>query len=76
LRNHLEIETGGSFSAWLANGEAAGVYDSGWAGVSIGRDCGGRRGVEALATGAVPVVEDFGGPLAYIVHPEGRVKGS
>lgn len=76
-RNHLEqlvkslgIEKNVVFCGWVSHAEVLGRLRS--ADVLVFpsvRDFGGGVVFEALATGTVPVVADFGGP-GDIVHPE------
>ena len=69
LARSLDIERGVSFRGWLAHSEALNCMRSADVFVfpSV-RDNGAGVVFEALATGAVPVVADFGGP-GDIVHP-------
>jgi glycosyltransferase involved in cell wall biosynthesis len=70
LVRSLEIEKAVCFCGWLSHPEALSRLRSSDALVfpSV-RDNGAGIVFEALATGAVPVVADFGGP-GDIVHPE------
>jgi glycosyltransferase involved in cell wall biosynthesis len=70
LAKSLGIEKAVSFCGWVSHGEALMRLRS--ADVMVFpsvRDFGGGVVFEALATGAVPVVVDFGGP-GDIVHPD------
>jgi glycosyltransferase involved in cell wall biosynthesis len=70
LARSLEIETAVSFCGWLSHEEVLMRLRS--ADVMVFpslRDNGAGVVFEALGTGAVPVVADFGGP-GDIVHPE------
>jgi glycosyltransferase involved in cell wall biosynthesis len=70
LARSLEIEKAVSFCGWVSHEEVFGRLRS--ADVMVFpsvRDFGAGVVFEALATGAVPVVADFGGP-GDIVHPE------
>jgi glycosyltransferase involved in cell wall biosynthesis len=70
LARSLEIEKAVSFCGWVSHKEVLGRLRS--ADVLVFpsvRDFGAGVVFEALATGAVPVVADFGGP-GDIVHPE------
>jgi glycosyltransferase involved in cell wall biosynthesis len=70
LARSLGIERAVSFCGWLSHGEVFRRLRS--ADVLVFpsvRDFGGGVVFEALCTGAVPVVVDFGGP-GDIVHPE------
>lgn len=70
LTRSLGIEEGVSFCGWLSHAETMERLRS--ADVLIFpsvRDFGAGAVFEALATGAVPVVADFGGP-GDIVHPD------
>ncbi len=70
LAKSLGIENAVSFSGWVAHSEAIKRLRASDVMVfpSV-RDFGGGVVFEALATGAVPVVADFGGP-GDIVHPD------
>ena|SRR5436309_7181867 len=70
LARSLRIEKGISFAGWLSHAEVLRLLRS--ADIFLFpslRDNGAGVVFEALGTGAVPVVADFGGP-GYIVHPE------
>jgi glycosyltransferase involved in cell wall biosynthesis len=70
LTRSLGIEKAVTFYGWLSNSEVLSRMRSADVFVfpSV-RDFGGGVVFEALASGAVPVVVDFGGP-GDIVHPE------
>ena len=67
LTRSLGIEKAGSFCGWLSHAEVLRRLRS--AGVLVFpsvRDYGAGVVFEALATGAVPVVADFGGPETLV----------
>jgi glycosyltransferase involved in cell wall biosynthesis len=70
LVRSLGIEKAVSFCGWLSHAEVLGRFRSADVFVFPSlRDNGAGVVFEALATGAVPLVADFGGP-GDIVHPE------
>ena len=76
LVKSLGIENAVSFSGWVSHDEVLRRLRS--ADVMVFpsvRDFGAGVVFEALATGAVPVVADFGGP-GDIVHPRGGVQSA